>query len=389
MSDKPPVDDLALAELASRVGAERRESFYVATCPRCAGQDSLAITLRGAECRSQLCGWTCTLDRLEAEIEAAAERAAKTDDAPCFSTLAELLERPELLRAPECIVPRLAYRGRLVVVAGPDKSGKSTLAAYAIAALSNGEPFLGEPVSTRYGRSVLVGLEEAVGDEVRRLADIDAAPMCVQILTQAAGAEILTRTRELLTAWPADLVVVDSLSEYARSMQGAVPEDGDTAGWAAAIRPLVSLAREFDLAVLVLHHVRRSDGQYRGSGEIAAACDAILEMEVAKQGEDPTLRRFKGRGRWAVEPWSMRLGENRPELGEGIDLSLDARVLLHVEGIPGLSTRELCRRTGGRTANVMDALRRLKDRRAIENRGGGTGAKWHPIAHQVELGVGS
>ena len=63
-------------------------------------------------------------------------------------------------------------------------------------------------------------------------------------------------------------MVVDSLQEYARVTIGAAPDDGDNAGWSAVIRPLVQLAREYDIAVVVLHHVRRSDGHFRGAGEL-------------------------------------------------------------------------------------------------------------------------
>lgn len=50
-------------------------------------------------------------------------------DAGVFVSLAELMARPELLAPPEAVVRRIAYRGRLVLVAAPDKSGKTTLLA--------------------------------------------------------------------------------------------------------------------------------------------------------------------------------------------------------------------------------------------------------------------
>ena len=63
-----------------------------------------------------------------------------------FASMAELQARPELLAPPECVIPHFAYRGRLVILAGPDKSGKSTIMAHAMAALSRGTRFLGEEV---------------------------------------------------------------------------------------------------------------------------------------------------------------------------------------------------------------------------------------------------
>lgn len=310
-----------------------------------------------------------------------------SDDVQVFASLADLQDCPELLRSPTYAVPRLAVKGRAIAVCGPDKSGKSTLLAFAEAALSWGRPFLGEPTPTGGGRCVHVGLEEAVGDAVRRLTDLNACAERIQVLYNVPGRSLLDHLDALLTEWPADLVVIDSLSEYARVMFGEVPANGDDAGWAAVVRPIVALARRHDVAIVIIHHTRRSDGQYRGATEIATSVDALLEMSIAKPGEDPTLRRFTGRGRWHIEPFSIVLRDDGYELGAGTDLSIDARVLLHVEGGPGLSSNEVCKRVGGRRATVIEALRRLAERGAVRNRGSEHSSSWHPVRAQAELEV--
>lgn len=290
------------------------------------------------------------------------------ESVPIFATLAELMERPELLQPPECVVPFLAYRGRLVILAGPDKSGKSTLLGHAIAAVTGWERFLGSPLMLRHRRAVLLGLEEAVGDAVRRLVELEADPDGVQLVVMPQP-DLLHRTHSLLEEWPADLLVIDSLQEYARVTLGQVPEDGDNAGWGTAVRPLAALARKHDVAVVLLHHVRRSDGQYRGAGEIAATADALLEMSMPKTDDSPNLRRISGRGRWAVEPFAVELCGNRYELTGGEKLSLDARVLLFVERNPGASMRAVRDGVEGQGKRVDGAVKTLLDRGAIVNRG--------------------
>ena len=110
-------------------------------------------------------------------------------------------------------------------------------------------------------------------------------------------------------------------------------------------------------------------------------------METGRKNEDETLRRFTGRGRWAVEPFTVVLRDKGYELSDGTELSLDVRVLLHVERNPGMGQRDIIKRVGGRSANIADTLRRLSDRRAIENRGTDSGQLWYPVVPQTEIGL--
>lgn len=295
-----------------------------------------------------------------------------------FTLLSELLARPELLAPPECVVPRLAYRGRGVLLAAPDKSGKSTLLAHAASALTLGRSWLGEP--TTVGRVAWMGLEESLGDAVRRFSELDADPERVQLVTMTPP-DLLERTSELLDAWPADLLVVDSLAEYARvTCGGRAPDSGDAAGWGAVMRPLVALARLHDIALVILHHVRRSDGQARDSGEILAAVDATLEMSYPSGGQDPAVRRIKGRGRWPIEPFRVALRDGHYELAGGAPLSTDALVLIHVERDPGAS-RSAVRRALSVRASVADAaINQLIERGAIVDRGTGSRSALYPAS---------
>lgn len=283
-----------------------------------------------------------------------------------FSTLAELLARPELLEPPECVLPRIAYRGRCVLLAGPDKAGKSTLLAHGATALSCGRSWFGEP--TTRGRVVWLGLEEALGDAVRRYSELGADPDQVQLVTMSPP-DLRDRLDALLTEWPADLVVIDSLHEYARITCGDTPADGDNSMWGAVVRPLVALARKHGTALVLLHHVRKSDGEGRGPTEIFAAVDATLTMYRPKKEDDPTSRRIEGRGRWAIEPFRVALRGTRYELHEGGGISLDARVLIAIETNPGCSLRTIRDEVTGSAQTISKAVHELIGRGAVVDRG--------------------
>src|SRR5690606_5687422 len=218
---------------------------------------------------------------------------------------------------------------------------------------------------------------------------LDADPDRIQVMVMAPP-DLLARTADLLGTWPADIVVIDSLVEYARVACGGVPDDGDSAGWAAVVRPLVALARAHDVAVIIIHHVRRSDGQYRGSSEIAAAVDCIVEMVMPGDGEDPTVRRLRGRARWPVRPCRIRWSGGRYEIvpdGAEITVSVDARVLAYVTAHPGCSERAVREAVGGRYEAVRAAVSRLIEVDAIERRGSGRYTGLYPATGQTEMEV--
>lgn len=284
-----------------------------------------------------------------------------------WPALRALLDRPELLEEPEVAFPRLAYRGHTTLVVGPDKSGKSTLFRHVVAAKTRGSAMLGEPVTR--GSAVWCGLEESLGGAVRGFRELDADPDRLRILALQPPS-VLASVDSLLAAHPADILVVDSLAEYARVTLGRAPEDGDSSGWGAVIRPLVEVGRRHDVAISLIHHARRSDGQYRGSGEIAAAVDCLWEMAAPNQGEDPTLRRFRGRARWPVEDWSLRMEDGRYVLGAGGPLSLDARVLADLGENPGTSRSASHERLGGRRKTFWATVERLVSTGAVRDTNG-------------------
>lgn len=311
--------------------------------------------------------------------------AAEADNTPTFATLADLLQRPELLKPPECVIPRFAYRGRGMLVSAPDKSGKSTALAQATAVKTRGGWFLGDPVER--GRVLWVGLEEATGDAVRRFDELGADPDQVRLLVTKPR-DLLARMADTLREWPADAVIVDTLTEWARITQGTVPGDGDNAGWAGVTRPMIDLARSQSFGLVLLHHVRKVDGQSRGAGDIAASVDALLELKLPDKGEDPTVRHFTGRGRWPVEPFSVALRNGRYEMAnQGPGPSLDARVLLHVQACPGASLTEVRKMVGGRGSAVDAAVRNLLGRGALENLGTEERMKLHMPTGQGRLVV--
>jgi len=283
----------------------------------------------------------------------------ETRELPMFVSLEELAKNPELLQPPKEIVPRLAWKGRTTGLVGGDKSGKSTLMGYAVASVTNGASFLQR--ACQVGRVLIVAPDEAVGDTVQRLLRWGADPTKVRLLTMQPQ-KILDYIRDEMDKYPPDLLIIDSLAEWARLAEGRAPEDGDAAGWGSVIRPLVQLSRDYNCATVLLHHSRRSDGQYRGSGEIAAALDCLIEMRPGGAEEDPTTRKFSGRARWSIEPFEVRMVNDEYVMADDHVLTLETKILMDLR-VAGPSSRNAqLKRIGGRKDTYLTTVYELLER---------------------------
>ncbi len=284
-------------------------------------------------------------------------------------TLEAILSDPDAMKEPEPVVPRLAWPGRVSLLAGREKLGKSTLAAAGAAAASSGRKFLGEPVKA--GPVLWVGLEEHLGDTARRFQTFGANPQRVHVLDRLAHPQ-----RDLAAAVEqtgAVLIVVDTLAAFSESM---APDPGSSTAWTPIMAKLTRLARDSGAAVLLLHHARKSDGKYRDSTAIGAGVDAVLELQP---GEEASIRKVEAKGRWMIEDCAVRLDGSCYTLAAG-ELSVDARVLLFVENNPGCSMRQLREGVSGKATLTDAAASQLLARGALEDRGGAVGRQLHPVS---------
>ncbi len=290
---------------------------------------------------------------------------ARGDDGPQIVRLAEILARPDLLEPPRTVVPRLAWSGRVTLLAGREKVGKSTLAAGAEAAVSAGAGLFG--ASTPCGPVLLLALEEHMGDVARRLQAFRADPERVWVLDRIEEplADLAGAVQHVGPA----LVVVDTLAAFTAPL-GLEP--GSSTDWTPVMAGIARVARDTETAIVLLHHASKADGSYRDSTAIGAGVDVILE---AKRGTEETVQ-VKARGRFPVEDFTVRLlgSPARPRLALAAgELGLDARVLFYVDRNPGASKRAVCGGVEGRAQDILNTVDQLLGRGLVEDRGDGRG----------------
>ncbi|HUG02586.1 MAG TPA: AAA family ATPase [Longimicrobiales bacterium] len=302
-------------------------------------------------------------------------------EGPTFPTAAELLADPSFLRAPEVVVPRLAWKRRVTLLVGePKKAGKSTLARGAAASKTHGVSFLGEPCGEA-GTVLWCGWEEDLGDLLRNSVAMQVDPermhVGVNVQTQAEVRAAILRIRPALT-------VIDSLVEFAAKCPDP-PKSGDAQGWRRVVGYLSDDARESGSAVLLIHHSRKEDGASRDSNAITAKVDASLEIHP--HPTDPAARKIKPYGRWPMEDFKLRL-EGAAYTLDGLEVSIDTRVLRFITANAGCSTRKVREGVTGRAAEVDDALRRLERGGFVVDRGiEGRGSAWFAVEGSQGLRV--
>jgi DNA-binding transcriptional ArsR family regulator len=202
-------------------------------------------------------------------------------------------------------------RGAVAVLAGREKTGKSTLLWSLVSAVTAGRPFCGRDTAAT---PVVVLTEEsapAVAEKAERFRISAEAPLSV-LTRDGAGlrrdwVDVVAAAGQEAARIGAGLIVVDTLAWWA-----ALPPDAENSAGAmtAALWPLLSLAVNGP-AVLAVHHLSKASGELRGSTAIGATADVVIT--VSRDTKLPSRRLLAVVGRYsglADEPEVIELGED-------------------------------------------------------------------------------
>jgi putative DNA primase/helicase len=194
---------------------------------------------------------------------------------PRYFSLRDGLASPTLTAPPTPLAAPLVYSARSTLLVAREKVGKSTIAGQLVAALTSGVPFLdlqdGTPTPPPL-RVLWYGIDEDINDAMRRLAgygaNLDRAIMCQErdSATEMAGA---------LAEWQPALVVIDTLAELSADH---LDNDNDAHAMTRFLRPYTRAARDAGVALLIIHHTKKSGREYRGTGALGASVDAIATL---------------------------------------------------------------------------------------------------------------
>ena len=219
-----------------------------------------------------------------------------------WSPFVDVLELAASPAKPPTALAGLAWRGRVSVLSGAPKAGKSTALAQAIGCRLSGEAFAAETVVPS-GPVALVTEEplELLAQRLRVYGVGEGHKGAVYVASPAHGVDRLV---DALRRSQPDVVIVDSFASWA--VAGGCESLSDPAVMRRVMDTLRTVAGD-GAAVLVVHHARRSDGELADSRDIAASVDMIvtfdavdLELDRCAPGSSD-LRRLSYLGRWPQE----------------------------------------------------------------------------------------
>jgi hypothetical protein len=193
-----------------------------------------------------------------------------------FRSAAELAQHPELMEPPRILARPLAVLGFVILLVMTPKGGKSTTAAAQIA-----------EASRRGIRCALITIDEALPVALRRLAGFGADLANVYLDDRWEPATLAEQIRSL----EIEILVLDHLGTLAElNPDFGAGSQGDPVLWGRLVQPFMELARELNVAVILIDQGRRSDGKWGGSVGKGGKVDVLVELESKDGGLEATPR---------------------------------------------------------------------------------------------------
>ena len=269
---------------------------------------------------------------------------------------------------PAAVASPIAHRGRVTWLDAREKVDRDKLVRVAVAAVTGGQRFLGQPT---IGGRVLWVSEEAAADRKAPLAELDAdldRVFFIRGLSPDNDHESsLPRLIALLRpVW----VIIDPWRHYLQVQRGTA-----VAGPGAEkllLGDLVDWTRQYEVAVTVSHANEKNRLGASTDSAILGAADMVVSLGP---GKSPTGLRLQASGRWPVNPvdicWNGGLGysvvrDTEHAGGSRTDeRPIYERVVLHLHELGadvGPSARELSSSLacgGRRYGEFREALDRL------------------------------
>jgi hypothetical protein len=281
----------------------------------------------------------------------------------------------------EYTVEDLLPSGSLGMLGSRPKSGKSTLARCLSVAVASGVPFL-NALEVEEGDVIYLALEENRRSVVRQFKTValkgfgmteDEAKRVLSRISLICGQtpkDFQKRLSELVEAHKPVLIVVDTLIRLLKLQDG-----NSYAETSAGLEPLLHLAHDKNVTVLLLHHTKKSDsGDLLGSTGISASADVIITL-----GKKDGHRTMTAEGRGiSLEETILNFDQSGLFYSMGVPVQ-EAEILAAMDKIKGFIAtndkgqgvlwKEIRSGVEGRNQTRNEALKRLEKECVLERRG--------------------
>lgn len=228
---------------------------------------------------------------------------------------------PEPLDRPPWLIDQLWARQAVGIIGGAPKCCKTYLALEIALAVASGRPCLGRFDVLDPGPVLVFAAEDAplqLRDRIAGLAKARGADFnslqILLILAQQLRLDLpfdLTRLAQAIEKYQPRLLILDPFVRLHRCDENSAMEVS------ALLADLRALQRRFQLAVLLVHHTRKANGEasgqtLRGSSDLHAWGDSNLYL---RRSQDQLLLAVEHRAARAPNPFALELqGDPAPRL---------------------------------------------------------------------------
>lgn len=228
------------------------------------------------------------------------ETSAAPAAAPALVGLAT--QTVEMLLADESLAGELRWvvhglvpEDAFVVVYGSPKVGKGTLVTNLAKCVIAGEPFAGKEVTS--GDVLWLDLEQTRWLTRRKFEEEGAFNQLHQVHIYNGAPPSLALIKATIDTLKPHVVVIDSLSRLL-----LLDDENSSSEVTAALEPLVRLAHDNHIAIIAIHHARKSGGSdgasMRGSSAFFAVSDVALEVKRYSDDTADARRKLVGVSRY-------------------------------------------------------------------------------------------
>ena len=266
-----------------------------------------------------------------------------------FKWLDALLAQPD--EPLDWLVDQVLLRGSVSLLVAKPKAGKSTLARV----LADSVDRLGSWLrwDTKPGTVWYIAPEEKESEVKRHFRAMGARGANIRVFTGPVPEHFLPELRMLAERDRPDLIILDGLFRFVR-----VADGNDYVSVQRALEPLLSLARDTGVHVLVIHHLRKGDvgeDSTLGSTAIDGTFDTILVLMRKGHKRTLTIRQRYGED---IEPFVLQMDPVTRVLTAGANVEAAAseeagraiEECLAKAGAQGMQRADLLKAAGGNQA---------------------------------------
>lgn len=213
---------------------------------------------------------------------------------PLWMTTEELskLEIPDV----EWLWHGFIGRGLTTLFSARPKLGKTTLTFDLLQCASQNIPFLGQSVNLK-GKILLLS-EEPISLILRRAHRLGLVGKNILVVEKRKikkWSDALSQIRLAIERENIELIILDTLASF-----WGVEVENDAHDVISALQPIQEISQEKNVGLLLIHHLRKMQGQdgaaHRGSGALFAIADVAIELYKSTSGN--TRRELKAQSRF-------------------------------------------------------------------------------------------